>query len=309
MKYTITILLLLPLIAFGQKTYAPLNTIWNYEGHEIDCLGNHKTYKVEQEVMIDGKDCSIIYSYGGNFPNSDRDSLVVWENDNRVYFLEDTIFYLMYDFDVAIGDTVTYYSPIDKGEFSSYYEPNDTLTTPPRTSFLIEDITEINVNAQPHKVFHTESIIDPLFTDRDYLNTMSSYLENIGSLDQRLTGEIGFFVADGCFGGLQCYNNGDVEYVTDRMFTTPHPDCPLPLDATEDLVNDVSVTIYPNPTSDILNIESEKPFEGIQVYEINERKVLNARTENRLNTSMLSKGIYLLELRFDSGLHYSRFVK
>lgn len=308
MKYLVTLVTLIPLFIYGQKTYAPLNAVWNYEGHEIDCLGNHKQYKVEREVMIDGKDCSVIFSYGGNFPNSSNDSLIVWEDDKKVYFLENSTFYLLYDFDVEIGDTVTYYSPLDRGEFSTYYELNDTLTSPPSTSFVIGDISQTEIDGQPHKIFHTEFILAPDIADRDYMNTMGSYLENIGSLDQRITGELGFFVADGCFGGLQCYNNETIEYITDRMFATPHPSCPAQ-DATNDIIKNASVSIYPNPTSDILNIESEKSFEAISIYDLSGQRVWTSGADITVDMSGLDAGIFILELRFENGLNYSRFVK
>ena len=116
MRINLLIIILFPLAMFGQKNFAPINTEWNYEGHEIDCNGNHLNYKVEKEITIDDKDCSIIYAYhGDNNSNSFTklaDSLIIWENQNRVYFLEDTSFYLLIDFEAKVGDTITFYEPM-----------------------------------------------------------------------------------------------------------------------------------------------------------------------------------------------------
>ena len=123
MKIIQFLFLLIPVSLISQKEFAPINTVWNYEGHELDCNGNHINYVVEKEEIIDGKDCSVIFAYTASNLNTNfiisPDSLIVWENDNKVYFLQDSIFYLLFDFDLSVGDTVTYYEPINKPEFST----------------------------------------------------------------------------------------------------------------------------------------------------------------------------------------------
>ena len=66
MKQLTFILIFLPTIIFCQKQYATLGATWIYEGQEIQCRGNHLQYIVESEIDIDGKDCSVIYSYNAN---------------------------------------------------------------------------------------------------------------------------------------------------------------------------------------------------------------------------------------------------
>ena len=63
MKIIQFLFLLIPVSLISQKEFAPINTVWNYEGHELDCNGNHINYVVEKEEIIDGKDCSVIFAY------------------------------------------------------------------------------------------------------------------------------------------------------------------------------------------------------------------------------------------------------
>lgn len=123
MKNFQLLIFLIPISLFSQKEFAPLNTSWNYEGHEIDCNGNHLNCIVEKEEVVNGKDCSVIYAYSSSdlsttFDKS-QDSLIVWEDDDKVYFLQDSSFYLLFDFDCSVGDTITYYEPINRSKFST----------------------------------------------------------------------------------------------------------------------------------------------------------------------------------------------
>ncbi|MDR2835436.1 MAG: T9SS type A sorting domain-containing protein [Bacteroidales bacterium] len=50
--------------------------------------------------------------------------------------------------------------------------------------------------------------------------------------------------------------------------------------------------IYPNPTSDYININIEDNFQNIEIYDINGRLLLNSRTSKNINISNLNSGIY-----------------
>lgn len=302
----IQLLLLIPVTLLSQKEFAPLNTVWNYEGHEISCNGNHINYIVEKEEIFHGRDCSIIYAYTSsdlnpNFIKS-QDSLIVWEDDNKVYFLEDSIFYLLFDFDGLVGDTITYYEPINKSEFSTN-QVIDRLQGPNAYKVVITQLENVIISNMSLRKYETE-IISP----EDYQYLQRTVIEKIGSLSQNFTGDQTYYVADGCFGGLQCYNNGQIEYKTETAFESSNPSCDI-LDSTDDINSEFNGLIFPNPTLSEIRIESDENIESIKILNIEGQLIKSHHFVNRINTSDLNSGIYFLKIKQKGSYKTAKFIK
>lgn len=196
---------------FAQKQFAPISAVWNYEGHEFYCDGNHIQYRVEQEVEIDDKDCSIIYSYSSSdidttFRKS-NDSLIVWEDENRIYFFEDNSFYLLFDFNAEVGDTVIFFDPINKEHFSSIYNEQPS-NGPIELKFIVSNIEEKLISNQIRKFFSVNYIQELYYECFD----QALIIENIGSSSQKLVGDCLIYVEF----LANCYDNStehDVEII------------------------------------------------------------------------------------------------
>jgi len=67
-----------------------------------------------------------------------------------------------------------------------------------------------------------------------------------------------------------------------------------------------TVSIYPNPVRDMLNIKSDNTIESLELYDALGRLVLSqsgeSATESTVNVSSLKDGIYILQLRTASGI-------
>lgn len=85
-----------------------------------------------------------------------------------------------------------------------------------------------------------------------------------------------------------------------------------PQEASETLSNQneqkIEFKIYPNPTSDYLNIHSEEPILDVIIFNVQGRQVLKSN-QNRLDVSHLTSGIYLIEVKTNSGKDTSKFIK
>lgn len=66
--------------------------------------------------------------------------------------------------------------------------------------------------------------------------------------------------------------------------------------------------LYPNPVSDMLNVQSNLIIEEISVLDINGRKVKNS-VSNSISVSNLESGVYLIEVKSKEGIGTSKFVK
>ncbi len=70
----------------------------------------------------------------------------------------------------------------------------------------------------------------------------------------------------------------------------------------------VVMTIYPNPTSSILTIETEAVIESIHIFNVNGTLVQNAAT-NTFSVESLTNGVYIIHVKTANGIIIERFVK
>jgi hypothetical protein len=81
------------------------------------------------------------------------------------------------------------------------------------------------------------------------------------------------------------------------------------------LTNDFTkakVTIYPNPIKDILNVSLSEntSIEGYEIYDLLGKKIISKNTtENQINVSELSNGVYLLKVITGEGVMTNKFIK
>ncbi len=72
--------------------------------------------------------------------------------------------------------------------------------------------------------------------------------------------------------------------------------------------NAIAANVYPNPTSDILNIQTAETITNVTAYNIAGQKVLQANTQT-LNVSGLKAGVYVLKVETAKGSATLKFVK
>ncbi len=305
-------LVLLPFLAAAQKNYAPLNAEWRYEGHSFDCLGFHQWFRVEQEKEVQGKDCSVIYAYLYNNSLAEweatGDSLVVWEEANKVYFLEDTSFYLLYDFSAEIGDTVTYYGITDRGVFTSWlWDLSYSNTFPPHFVLVVEDIAPIAVNnGQILKGFIVQDITPDPSPTLEMCNDMDILVENIGSTSMHFAGiPCCCFVTKGCYGDFICYQNAEIEYLANNA-----DECDFVYSQQEVPVEVPDLELYPNPSRETLLIRngSSLSFTKMALYHPSGQLLWLKAYSDQLDTAALPPGIYHLKLFTNEGLVTTRKV-
>jgi len=307
---TLLILSFLSLNGFAQKSFAPLGAQWSYEGKSEwnadiqNCVGNHLLYVVEEEPLIDGKDCSLIRAYhSSNLDlnwNYTGDSLIIWEENDQVYFLQDSSQYLLFDFGAELGDTIIRYDPYNLGVFSGTYYA-DSVTTPNKMEMVVSEISEIQVSGELRKV-QTVTHLDP----DTALYPFDEILEGIGSVSELFSGLFLFTTANGCDGRLVCYQNDVIDHQTINSFN--HPGCiRLPESVEENGKSRIS--IYPNPLTSELNLLTDLNSYHLKIFDVKGSTLLSRSNQNRLDTDQLSPGMYWLQIFSDRGMQIIKFVK
>lgn len=70
----------------------------------------------------------------------------------------------------------------------------------------------------------------------------------------------------------------------------------------------INFNVYPNPTSDLLNIETKEFIKQVTVYNVQGRKVLQGNNST-INVSSFAAGVYFLELQTTKGTSTVKFIK
>jgi len=79
---------------------------------------------------------------------------------------------------------------------------------------------------------------------------------------------------------------------------------------TEDLSPQAKVTLYPNPVKDMLYFSASGKVAKAEIYDLNGRLIKTAAVSNNsVNVSSLSKGVYFIILHTDKGTVKEKFIK
>jgi len=73
--------------------------------------------------------------------------------------------------------------------------------------------------------------------------------------------------------------------------------------------NNLQVSLYPNPATDVLNIEMTNEINSIEIYNIQGQKVLSS-TQKQINIAGLAAGMYMIRIQDnENGIATKKFVK
>ena len=134
-------------------------------------------------------------------------------------------------------------------------------------------------------------------------NPIDNVWESIESPGIFFENSFGFSIANFGYIGLGVIDNVENQ-PSDQIWRLD----PELLSVTE--VNTINVSIFPNPVTDVLFIQSSTPIQEATVYTILGQAVLTAKIENnQLDVLSLSKGIYLLQMMTEAGIFTQRLVK
>ena len=66
-------------------------------------------------------------------------------------------------------------------------------------------------------------------------------------------------------------------------------------------IDDASFSVYPNPTSGIINIQSKENIQKAELFDINGRLIFTKTSNSQMNISKLSVGVYMLKVLTENG--------
>lgn len=234
----------------------------------INSLTYHKLQMIGYHGPYQPSFClQVSYRYNFYFGAFRNDSL-----NKRVYFIPsiDTTEHLLYDFDISLGDTL-------RGWYGNYFLDSN-LVVINRDSFLLNGT---------YRKFYTlkdcgNSILDSVVV-----------IEGIGSN----RGLIPFYNCDPHLGPqiLHCVKENGI-----TTYSDPFLSCNI-ITSVEEAYSDSYINIYPNPSSDLIHIESEETIKEVSLYNLQGQEIpIILKRDQSIQLPELP-GLYLLKIQMQGG--------
>ena len=251
------------------------------------------------DTLIGDRVCSILGVFRQNEFLEGSEITVFYEKENeKVYLVKEEEFKLLFDFSSSfiLGDTISYYIP----ENLEYYDISSTSG-------------EFITTGEPlkHRNAGHEWVVLPTGEQLRIVNTelvdyseencfvMSNVIDGIGSV-KGLMGEGCLQLTIGVDGFFRCFQSNTLNY------TAVGGDC---LITSVDEIAESEIKIYPNPTTGQLNIETERRFSEIKIFDVTGKLLLDQRFSDQIDLGGFVPGLYLLELRDEDSIYRKKIVK
>lgn len=82
-----------------------------------------------------------------------------------------------------------------------------------------------------------------------------------------------------------------------------------PLTSSTELIDRAELSVYPNPTSDFLQIDTDASFTTVAVYDLAGKCVIRMPYSSSIDIQAMPSGIYVLELVGETGVYRTKIVK
>ncbi|MDC3104804.1 T9SS type A sorting domain-containing protein [bacterium] len=118
------------------------------------------------------------------------------------------------------------------------------------------------------------------------------------------SGGVTFSGGNWIFGGVEC----TIGSLTTQSSSCPYPSCSSG-SSIEDF-NNFSFSVYPNPSNQQINIESEQNFDNIKIFDATARELKNFTFNNKtINIENLPKGFYIIRFLRQENVVSKTFIK
>ena len=282
-KFIIYLSLLFNSFSINAQEWFPIGATWYYNQVNFLPGGNsYQHFEVTGEAVIQGKSCKIIAGlcqcgeYGSiNYLYQEGDQVFIYDAAHDA-------FNLLYDFTLVPGDTLHYHSEI-AGD----------------TDYLLDSITFLQAGPLNLRVQHIHPV-------EGWLQLGGIIYERMGNTGC-LYPVIGF--CDPGTAGLRCYEDSIIGL---QKFIPVELPCDYITSSTQQLDEDPSVSIYPNPSEGILNIEADIAIDKLDLLEIQSGKIILQsvchQSQCRMDIQFIHGGAYILRITLKDGRLITRKV-
>ncbi len=268
--------------------------------------GGYEVSQIYDITEMNGMINRVVYTedYGGySFVNSDRE--IFYDADNRIEKISE--YDIFYNTGAEIGSqTFTYNEDriLSRAFFDAYVNGNNRIDTV---------IYDVDGKTDLIQSYYLDNPLEP-FLQVDYQNPIVFEDELfIGPLDFYMT--LYLIFDEEYFGEMMTLLNNDIpeQHVvnSDPIIDQATWYFSLLVNNKETEIPATYINIYPNPTSDFINVNIDEKITEMSIFNLSGELVLNQVNEmNRINIQSLMTGSYLVVIKTANGNNYfSKVVK
>ncbi|MGB1203994.1 MAG: T9SS type A sorting domain-containing protein [Chitinophagales bacterium] len=271
----------------AQQEFAPIGAKWQFE--QYGCFGNPAYYGfLNIEVMKDtfllnknARVLSVAYINDCSENMSNQEIILASEGDKVYHYLNES-YYVLYDFSAQVGDTI-WHQPTAFQHTDPIYQQFDV--TIDRFCSIVDSISTITIDGQILRQQH----IRACDSGENFYGLGGKVIEKIGFLKGLLgTPSYEVFLLGISYPYLRCYEDNTIFY--------EHHYCKSV--GIVDVEEQSEISIYPNPTTDFLHIETlNLGIQPLVFYNVEGKIVFSQEitsSKTKINVTHLPKGIYYI---------------
>ncbi len=308
-KLIFLIVIVVSSLLHAQTEFAPIGAEWYFSnGYFADDDPITFSYiKTVRDTVIDNKYCTIIHLYNNNGQDFVTD-LILHEYQGKVYFFESNEFKLFFDYNINVGDTLTYRVPINAPNFQSNCGHSEVDTSRVFYAY-INDITTLEIDGFELLEFHTTIIIPEDYDGTYEFWELGTFTQRIGA-PQGLFGKSATELLGGYPGYYRCYEDDEI-FIN---FFSSSPCNYTTVNITKPIIENNSLVFYPNPVIDRLKISLlNKEYCLVELFDINGKATISSHVEGleevELDMSDCSSGLYILKVSGKTTCIYEKIIK
>lgn len=273
---------------------------WFYTPWAIDFQDRLAKIDIIRDTLIGNRLCSVLGLFENDEFIENSDLIVFYERENeKVYFNENDSFKLMYDFSLSVlpGDTVEFYLPQKHMYYDISSSGGDFL--PNNNPYKYRNIGQEWVTTQDGEQLRIVNT-QPIPNEDGECFVLGRIIDGVGS-ELGITGKSCNQLPSGRDEFFRCFNSTALEY------SEVNGECLIT--STQDIISSDRVSIFPNPASKTIQIESDIPFVEIKMYDLSGKCVKMDTYKNTIDIDFLINGLYFLELIGEEGIYQTKIIK
>ena len=272
-----------------KNEWAPIGAEWHFDNKlqlPRDFHG-YTHYKVLKDTIVNSRlvrmiEKQVVRPNGGI---QATDTLYTYEENSKVYFLINGKFSMGYDFGAQVGDTIK----LDPDIFNC-----DSVSP-----MIVDSIQWMKVNGVQLKI---------QFVSYKYLRKRYNNEKVIEAFTEKLGYYKDLIYHPACSPGdsfvfpyLRCYQDQSISYISELWQARyPNASCDALITAIDEKFSNHRVKIYPNPTTGIIQIETNDNISSLAIYDSRGSKTkyyLNDHLSSA-DLSSLPGGLYFIKIIF-----------
>ncbi len=263
----IILFLFIPIIVESQNWY-PIGATWYFNKQEMVSFPAHGfiKYTVVKDTLVDTKPSKLlnkeIIEYTGKILS--LSSVIVREENSKVYYYYNGVFKLMYDFTLNVGDTLDI--DISRTKCDSV------------SPLIVDSIKNLKINAANLNVQYIKGIYYNKSEWGGQIDTITyTIVERVGN-DLSCCPKFNFFFNPDCqigeefvWSGLRCYSDSNISYEGSYWVTrfANYP-CDTIINGTIGIIELIKdkykIDIFPNPTFNYVSFKTVAQIYKIEIY-------------------------------------------